>query len=161
MVRPRKVKIVDFEPGITYFKPRAVPLNELEEIDLTIDELEAMRLSNIEKIGQEDAALKMGIHQSTFQRILSRAREKVTDALVNGKAIKIHGGNYKIPEKNVSFPKMDYMLEENTKTHVKFSRGHGGICICPNCSNEQSHIQGQPCIQTKCEKCGSFMTRKI
>jgi predicted DNA-binding protein (UPF0251 family) len=107
MVRPKKIKLVNFEPNVTYFKPRAVPLAELEEVELTIDELETMRLANIENFGQEKAAKKMGIHQSTFQRTLTRAREKITDALINGKAIKIHGGDYKMPNKDGTGPRND------------------------------------------------------
>lgn len=96
MVRPKKVRTVNFQPDVTYFKPRAVPLSQLQEVELTVDELETLRLSNIEKLSQADAAEKMRIHQSTFQRTLAKAREKVTDALVNGKAIKIYGGEYQI-----------------------------------------------------------------
>ncbi|MFP4112525.1 MAG: DUF134 domain-containing protein [Candidatus Woesearchaeota archaeon] len=98
-MRPRKTKLVNFDPDVTYFKPRAVPLSRLEEIDLTIDELETLRLNNIEKLNQTESAERMGIHQSTFHRTLSRALEKVSDALVNGKAIKIHGGDYKVHER--------------------------------------------------------------
>ncbi|MFC1769181.1 DUF134 domain-containing protein [Nanoarchaeota archaeon] len=92
MVRPRKRREVDFEPDVTYFKPRAVPLSRLKQVEIRLDELEALRLSNIQKLSQEEAAKQMKIHQSTFQRTLSGAREKITDALVNGKAIKIIGG---------------------------------------------------------------------
>ncbi|MFP4656489.1 MAG: DUF134 domain-containing protein [Candidatus Woesearchaeota archaeon] len=97
LVRPRKIKIVNFEPCVTYFKPHGVPLDQLEETELTIDELETLRLLNIEKMSQSDAATKMRIHQSTFQRTLARATAKVTDSLVNGKAIKIQGGEYEMP----------------------------------------------------------------
>ncbi|MEA3514976.1 MAG: DUF134 domain-containing protein [Nanoarchaeota archaeon] len=96
MARPKKIKTVNFEPDVIYFKPRAVPLSQLYEVELTIEELETLRLNDIKKLSQEDAALRMHIHQSTFQRTLAKAREKITDALVNGKAIKIQGGNYKM-----------------------------------------------------------------
>ena len=98
MVRPRKHKFVEFEPGVVYFKPQGVPLRDLNEVILTVDELETLRLSNIEKLSQTESAERMGVHQSTFQRTLSRAREKVSNALVNGKAIKINGGEYKMPK---------------------------------------------------------------
>jgi predicted DNA-binding protein (UPF0251 family) len=94
MPRKKKLKFVGFEPNVTYFKPRAVPMSELEQVDLAIEELETLRLVNLEKLGQVESAKKMQIHQSTFQRTLTSAREKITDALVNGKAIKIHGGRY-------------------------------------------------------------------
>lgn len=92
MVRPRKCRRVNFEPEITYFKPQGVPLRKLEEVVLTKDELECLRLSELENLSQLQSAELMEIHQSTFQRTLTRAREKISDALVNGKAIKIHGG---------------------------------------------------------------------
>jgi len=102
MVRPRKLKFVNFKPEITYFKPQGMPLRDLEEIELTIDELETLRLANYEKLSQIEAAAKMDIHQSTFQRTLTRAREKITDALINGKAIKIQGGEIKTPNKIIN-----------------------------------------------------------
>jgi len=104
MVRPRKLKLVNLEPEVTYFKPRAVPLKELKEVEITFDELETLRLANLKKLSQEEAAKKMEIHQSTFQRTLTRAREKITDALIHGKAIKIHGGEYKMPNKDGTGP---------------------------------------------------------
>ena len=87
--------MVGSEPDVTYFKPRAVPMNKLEEVTIGIDELEALRLNDFEKLNQTDAAKKMNVHQSTVQRILETAREKVADALCNGKAIRIEGGHYR------------------------------------------------------------------
>jgi len=89
MVRPIKPRRVFFDPNVTYFKPRAVPLSVLEEVDLSIDELEALRLCDFKNLEQKKAAQKMKISQSTLQRILSSARQKVAQALTEGKAIKI------------------------------------------------------------------------
>ena len=89
MVRPIKQRRVSFDPNVTYFKPRAVPLSELEEIDLQADELEALRLCDYKELEQRMAAEKMGISQSTLQRILASARKKVSEALIKGRAIKI------------------------------------------------------------------------
>lgn len=89
MVRPLKQRIIKFDPNVTYFKPRAMPLSELEEVDLDIDELEALRLCDLKDLDQIEAAKKMKISQSTLQRILSSARKKVAEALIEGKAIKI------------------------------------------------------------------------
>ncbi|MBZ9569779.1 DUF134 domain-containing protein [Patescibacteria group bacterium] len=89
MVRPIKPRRIMFDPNVTYFKPRAVPLSMLEEVDLGVDELEALRLCDLKGLGQIEAAKKMRISQSTLGRILTSARKKVTEALIEGKAIKI------------------------------------------------------------------------
>ena len=89
MVRPIKPRRVLFDPDVVYFKPRAVPLSILEEVDLSIDELEALRLCDLKDLEQKEAARKMKISQSTLQRILSSAHKKIAEALIEGKAIKI------------------------------------------------------------------------
>ena len=89
MVRPIKPRKVVFDPNVTYFKPRAVPLSMLEEVDLSLDELETLRLCDLKNLEQTEAARKMKISQSTLQRILTSARKKVAQALIEGKAIKI------------------------------------------------------------------------
>jgi len=89
MVRPIKQRKVSFDPEVTYFKPRAVPLSRLEEVNLRADETEALRLCDLKGIGQVEAAQKMGISQSTLQRTLSSARRKTAEALIQGKAIRI------------------------------------------------------------------------
>ena len=72
-----------------YFKPRGIPLRNLEEIIITDEELEVLRLRYIEKIDQEKSAKKMGISQSQYQRDLSEVLMKITKALIEGKAINI------------------------------------------------------------------------
>jgi len=89
MVRPIKPRRVQFDPKAVYFKPRALPLSTLEEVELNLDEMEALRLCELEELDQVEAAKEMQISQSTLQRLLSSAHKKITDALINGKAIKI------------------------------------------------------------------------
>lgn len=89
MARPIKPRQVFFDPNVTYFKPRAVPLSMLEEVDLGMDELEALRFCDFKNLSQVKAAKKMKISQSTLQRILASARKKIAEALIEGKAIKI------------------------------------------------------------------------
>jgi len=89
MVRPRLCRRIRFNPNITYFKPQGVPMRFLEVVELTTEEAEALRLKNIKDLEQEEAAKKMNTSQSTFQRILSSAYKKITEALIEGKAIKI------------------------------------------------------------------------
>ena len=95
MVRPLKPRKIIFDPNAVYFKPRAVPLSALEEVNLEMDELEALRLCDFNGLNQTRAAKKMNISQSTLQRILSSARKKTAEAFVAGKAIKIERRNKK------------------------------------------------------------------
>jgi predicted DNA-binding protein (UPF0251 family) len=89
MVRPRLCRRIRFNPNVTYFKPQGVPMRHLDIIELTTEEMEALRLRNIKDLEQEEAAKRMNTSQSTFQRILSSAYKKITEALIKGKAIKI------------------------------------------------------------------------
>ncbi len=89
MPRPRAARRICFSPTATFFKPKGRPLRQLKIVEITMEELEALRLKNQENLTQEEAAQKMKTSQSTFQRILTSAYQKITDALINGKAIKI------------------------------------------------------------------------
>lgn len=94
MVRPCKCRRIRFSPIVSYFKPRGVPLSELDEVILRVDELEAIRLKDFEGFEQEECARKMNVSQPTFHRIVLSARKKISDAIVNGKAIKIENGSF-------------------------------------------------------------------
>ena len=96
MPRPRLIRRVWFEPNITYFKPAGTMMSGLDTIILTREELESVRLKDLEGMEQEEAAKKMKISQPTFHRLVLSARKKIADALVNGKAIKIKGGDFKM-----------------------------------------------------------------
>ncbi len=96
MVRPRHCRKVEYEPQVTYFKPAGIPVVDLEETILTVDEFEAIRLKDLECLEQEECAKKMAISQPTFHRLIVSARGKIADAMVHGKAIKIEGGNFKM-----------------------------------------------------------------
>lgn len=89
MSRPPKPRCVRFRPHAIYFKPQGIPLRFLEEVALDIDELEAIRLCDYKNLDQIKAAKKIKVSQSTLQRILSRGRQKMAQALILGKAIKI------------------------------------------------------------------------
>ena len=93
--RPKKYRIVEDRPKISQFSPRGKP-GRPDEVELTIEELEAIRLADWQGKDQEKAARSMRISQETFSRILNKARKKVSDALVNGKIIRIQGGNFLI-----------------------------------------------------------------
>ena len=99
MPRPRRRRWVGHEPGVTFFKPRGVPMNCLEEIIISIEEYEALKLADLQGKSQNEAAKRMGVSQPTFNRLLSSARKKISGAIVNGKAIKIEGGHYVLTAK--------------------------------------------------------------
>ncbi len=94
-MKPRKKRDVAYPPGIQYFKPQGIPLNYLVHVNLTIDEYEALRLADYEKLKHEEAAVKMNISRPTFTRLLESAHTKISDAIVNGKAIRIEGGDFR------------------------------------------------------------------
>ncbi len=92
MPRPCCRRQIGFVPGVTYFKPADVPLREIEEAVLALDEVEALRLADLNGLYQEEAAEKMKISRPTFSRIIEGARRKVADALIHGKALRMEGG---------------------------------------------------------------------
>ena len=89
MPRPRLCRRIRFNPKVTYYKPQGVPMRSLEVIELTTEEVEALRLKNIKELDQSECAKQMKTSQSTFQRILSSAYKKMSQALISGQAIKI------------------------------------------------------------------------
>lgn len=89
MPRPRKRRRLRFAPEIFYFKPRGIPLRKLEEIVLHRDEIEALKLHDVEGLGQVEAAAQMEISQPTFARILNKTYKKLAEAIIKGKAIKV------------------------------------------------------------------------
>lgn len=92
--RPKCPRRVEQTPDVTYFKPRGVPLFELEVVSLSVEELEALRLVDLEALQQEEAAARVGISRRAFWEDLKAARMKVALALSAGKAIEITGGSY-------------------------------------------------------------------
>lgn len=157
MPRPRRCRRVCFEPEITYFKPAGVRSVDLNKIVLTRDELEAIRLIDVEDMGQINAGKKMKISQSTLSRLLKEGRRKIADALVNGKAIKIEGGDFKMvisKGKGLGMSKID-----GRGRMGGIAAGPEGICTCSECGFKEKHQTGIPCYKKKCPKCGSPMKR--
>lgn len=100
MARPKIDKIINTIPVFVYYVPDGVPEERLEEITLTIEELESLNLKDKQGLDQNDSAKKMGISRGTFQRLLKSARKKIITAILEGKAIRFEGGNY-IPDQNI------------------------------------------------------------
>ncbi len=96
MPRPRCPRRLACPPDARVFKPRGIPLRALEEVALGFDELESLRLADLEGLYHEDAAARMEISRATFGRVVAEARRKVAQALVEGKALRIDGGDWKL-----------------------------------------------------------------
>ena len=181
MPRPRRCRRVWFEPDITYFKPSGIAKSELDESILRIDEFEAVRLKDMEGMDQGDAARKMDISQPTFHRLLLNARKKIADAIVNGKAIRIEGGNYRTEESiyhdaskehDMPFPQRRQISRQGMKRIMnrkagsmgrrsrRFAAQAGERCICPECGYILEHEAGKPCSETICPECNSRMMRR-
>ena len=92
MSRPCRCRRIRCNPDVNYFKPRGIPLDMLEDVNLALDELEAIRLADWDGLYQEDAAKKMNISRQTFGNIINSAHKKIADVLLNAKALKIEGG---------------------------------------------------------------------
>jgi len=138
MPRPKLRRRVGFEPTVDYFKPAGKTITE--EVVLTLEEYEAIRLKDLLELDQATAAKKMKISQPTFNRILKSARKKIANALITGKAIRVQGGNFMIARRRAGV-------------------GPGGNCVCQNCGHIEPKIRGQPCLKRRCPKCGSQMIR--
>jgi len=93
MARPKQSRKVDYSPKVSYFKPIGINFNESEEVIMAQEEMETLRLIEVEGFPQEKAAESMKVSQPTFSRILKSSRKKIAEAVVLGKAIKIEGGN--------------------------------------------------------------------
>ena len=127
MARPKKRRTVAVHPGVSYFKPRGIPMLELEEVQLTIDEREALRLADLDHLSHEEAGRCMGVSRATFGRIIQRARRVLADALINGKAIRIEGGNYRIVSEQRVF------VCSSCRTEWNEPPGTGRPKGCPGC----------------------------
>jgi len=117
---------VEREPGVTFFKPQGIPLRILEHAVITVDELEALRLADFLGMSHEEAAKQLKVSRPTVTRMLARAHRTVADALVNGKAIRIEGG--------------EYILE-------------GIDCLCPKCGARWTS-SAQEEVKHVCGECG-------
>lgn len=96
MPRPCKRRLVAGLPEVSYFKPQGIPLRDLDEVTLSVEELEAIRLADFEGLHMEGAAGRMGVSRHTFGRVLRQARQSVARALLCGLALRVEGGHYRV-----------------------------------------------------------------
>lgn len=132
MPRPTTWRRVGFVPEITYFKPAGVPLRSLDEARLSIEEAEAIRLKDLEGLDQEECARMMRISRPTFQRVLRSARKTLADALLNGKAIRIEGGNFEMAMRRFRCPRDGHEWDVPFETMVTRPPTACPACRSPN-----------------------------
>ncbi len=125
MPRPRKKRTIEYIPSETTYKPVGRPLAELPQVWLSLEELEALRLADVEGLYQAEAAERMGVSRSTFQRTLADARRKVARALVEGAALVI--GQVESPTQRWRCPHCGYAWA------VLHGSGEAAAPACPRC----------------------------
>ena len=128
MPRPPKCRRVEFLPDVTYFKPAGVPMRLLDEVLLSVEEAEAIRLKDLEGLDQKEGAERMNVSRPTFQRVLASARQKTAEAILHGKSIRIEGGNFEMAWRQ-------YQCHNGHRWDVPFEvMASTPPRICPTCS---------------------------
>ncbi|MGA1872375.1 MAG: DUF134 domain-containing protein [Thermoplasmatota archaeon] len=94
--RHRSPRWIEQIPDVSFYKPAGVPLRELEVVDISYVEIEALRLTDLEGLTQEEAAARMGISRRSFWDDLTTARKKIAYALTKGCAIQIVNGTHRL-----------------------------------------------------------------
>ena len=130
MTRPKYCRKIESEPGARCFKPEGIHPSFVENVVITLDEFEALRLADFEGLYQENCAARMNISRQTFGRIIDSARKKIADALVHGKALKIEGGI-------VSFEDNGEMKCGSCDHPLNCCKNRTGIPSCPRCRNNK------------------------
>lgn len=152
MPRPVKWRRIAQMPDHRYFIPEGVEGENLDENILKIEELEALRLKDLENLDQESCASAMRVSRQTFQRIYNVAKTKVADSLINGKAIRIQGGNY---TRNICLFVCDncgYEWENKVE-----NLGGSKVVSCPECGDQRVNCDKRAETEycdTNCERPG-------
>ena len=134
MSRPKCCRRIGCAPDKNYFKPRGIPSPELDEVVLSLDEYEAIRLADLQELYQKKAAVRMNISRQTFGRILESAHKKIADSLINGKALKIEGGEVAIIEET------RYIQCTRCNNIFNTAADFENEIICPQCGKTYKKI---------------------
>jgi len=149
--RPRRRRLVGAVPRSRALAPVDPECVHADAVRLTLDEIEALRLADLESIYQAEAAAVMGVSRSTFGRILESARHKMALSLWEGRDILIGGGDIDFREEAPS-------VEHPGKGPSAGSRK--GYCLCPACGVREAHQPGTPCRRLSCPECGTKLVRE-
>lgn len=182
--RPKRTRKVIHPPSFRGFKPFGCPETKGREIKLLLEEYEAIKLADYEKLSQTEAAKRMDVSRPTFSRIYESARGKIARAFMEANSIIIEGGNVNTPEDWLHCQNCHTIFKltdpENQKTICPVC-GHSETdkintpesiaatkemppdehqCICPKCNFSVAHIPGEPCRSKYCPHCGISMIRE-
>jgi predicted DNA-binding protein (UPF0251 family) len=148
MARPTKCRKIEHIPAIPFFVPSEKALDELPENILKLEELEAIRLKDLEGLEQLECAMRMEVSRPTFQKILVSAREKVADSLINGKVLRIEGGYF---ARNCCPIKCLKCGEEWKERYENLQTIRTGHYNCPNCGSGKV-VCDENCLEKFCHK---------
>lgn len=148
MARPTKWRKIENIPSIPYFVPSETDIMEVPENILKLEELEAIRLKDLEGLEQGECAEKMEVSRPTFQRILLSAREKIADSLINGKTIHVEGGNF---TRNICPVKCLDCGKEWMESFENFETVKNGEYACPSCGSKKTTC-GKNCKGKFCRR---------
>lgn len=148
MARPTKWRKIENIPLIQCFIPSKKNEAQITKNILKLEELEAIRLKDLEGLEQEECAQKMEVSRPTFQRILTAAREKIADSLTNGKAICISGGNF---TRNICIVKCSDCGKEWMDSYENLELIKDGEYVCSAC-NSNNIVCIKNCEEKICEE---------
>lgn len=136
-MKPRKKRDVLYPPNVQHFKPQGIPLAGLNTVCVTVDEYEAVRLADYEKLRHREAAERMAISRPTFTRLLESAHNKIGDAIINGKAIRIEGGDFNFLGSRHRCRKCGFSWSREKSTEIDSED------VCPSCGSSETDNIGQ------------------
>lgn len=119
MARPKKTRMIKGPPIFNQFKPSGIPMRQLEQIELSIEEYEAVRLADYRGLDQDDAAERMEISRPTFTRLIEKARKKTAAMFVEGKGLFINGGSIHFNENILKCLDCGHVLKMNIKENIR------------------------------------------
>ena len=138
MAKPKKERQVQYPPTVVFFKPQGIPLVQLQQVILNVDEYEAIRLVDYDGLDQEKAAEKLGISRATCARIVEGAHKKIAEAITQAKAIRIEGGSFVLKKNLMRCMECGRVWETTVKSGDKNGKKVAKQNpACPQCSGSR------------------------